>query len=588
MQGRPLRCTGADARSIVREVLRAATKDLGRLRRITGIIGKYGYAELLRRTPDLDPGLREVSEASEVPGPTGVPSAPAPRRFRMMLEELGPTFIKLGQVLSARPDLVSAAYVEELKTLQHQCEPLPFADIELAIRDGLGQSPARLFAELDERPLATASIAQVHRGTTLEGREVVVKVQRPGISEEVRADLDIMYRLARFLDSVVEESAMAEPLGIVREFDAALSQELNFQLEAANLREFGRLHENRKDIVIPTVFPELSSRTVLTMSFLRGTSFTNLPAHADKRAIAERIVREAFDEVFIDGVFHADPHPGNLMLLDDGRYGILDLGVLGRLTPQMRETLVVLALAIAVRDADTIARTLYRLGQSDERINIAAVRDDTVLVFDRYLNRSIQDIESTALIQDMLALAMKHKIRVPAEYTMLGRAGGTIEGLVRQLHPELDVAKVATPYAEKLLLGRVAPDNVQGGMYRALLQFQGMSQDLPLQLSQILSDLSSGNFSVNVAGRQVERLISTILVAATLISGAMLGSAFVVGTFIAMTGVRWDLFGIPVPAIAGAVCAATTLFWISVYAAIRPRLKKISVRRFLFKGRPPS
>ncbi|MCK6546213.1 AarF/ABC1/UbiB kinase family protein [Myxococcota bacterium] len=582
-------------------MLRGATKDLGRLRQIAGVIAKYGYGEFIRRSPELKKDLGEgVASSGASPAATPVGAGPgatpvagkppsadtAPRRFRMMLEELGPTFIKFGQVMSARPDLISRAYVDELKSLQNQCEPLPFADIERAIADGLGAPPSELFSELSREPLATASIAQVHRGRTRSGEEVVVKVQRPGIAEAIRSDVEILYRFAKLLDSVIEESAMTEPVGIVRELDRALVQELDFTNEAANLREFKKLHEPRTDIVIPAVYPEMSSSTVLTMQFLKGVPFTRLPANADKKTLAERVVREAFDEVFIDGVFHADPHPGNLMLLDDGRYGILDLGLLGRLTPQMRDTLVVLVLAIAMRDADTVARTFYRLGQGDQRVNIAAVRDDTVMLFDKYLHRSIKDVESTVLMQELLNMGMKHRTRLPAEYTMLARAAGTIEGLVRELDPDIDVAKVATPYAEKLLLGRVAPDNVQGGLYRALLQFQGMSQDLPMQASQILNDLSSGNFTVNVSGRHIERLTTTLLVASTMIGGSIIGAAFIVGTFIALAGSGWKFLGIPVVALVGAMSALMIISWLGIYAAVRPRLKKISIRRFLFRGRP--
>jgi ubiquinone biosynthesis protein len=580
-------------------MLREATKDLGRLRTITRIIGKYGYDEFIRRSPELSSAAGTPDSAPSKPAQpaknggraalarAGSNRESAPRRFRLMLEELGPTFIKLGQVLSSRPDLISPAYVAELKTLQYQCEPLPFSDIRRALEAGLREHPDKLFQSIDPAPIATASIAQVHRGITASGEQVVIKVQRPEIVEEIRSDIEIMYRLAKFLDTTVEESQMAEPVGIVREFDRALTQELNFMVEAANLREFKQLHEGRTDIVIPTVYPDLSSQTVLTMSFLEGVPFTRLPADVDRKAIAERIVREAFDEVFVDGVFHADPHPGNLMLLNDGRYGILDLGVLGRLTPQMRETLIVLALAIAVRDADTIARTLYRLGHNDQRVSISAVRDDTKGVLARYLNRSIKDVDATVLLHELLLLAMKHRIRVPAEYTMLARAGGTIEGIVREFHPDIDVAKVATPYLERLLLDRVAPENVQGGLYKALLQFQGMSQDLPIQLSQILADLASGKFAVNVTGAQVERLNMTILMAATVMAGAIIGGAFIVGTFVAIANVTWTVFGVPVAAVFGAVCAATLVFWVGVYAAIRPRLRKISLSRYL-KPRPPA
>ena len=563
-------------------MLRTAAKDLNRLRRITQTIGKYGYREFVQRSGDLPEGL----ETSDFGEPDPAASRPGPRRFRLMLEELGPTFIKFGQVLSARPDLISKAYVEELRTLQDHCESLPFLEIREAIRTGLGKEPGALFQEIDEVPLATASIAQVHRGITNDGEQVVIKVQRPGIGDSVRSDIEILYRLARFLDAVLEESAMAEPVGIVREFEKALLEELNFQHEAANLREFGHTHANREDVAIPKVREDLSSMTVLTMEFLEGVPFSRLPEDADRSAIAERIVREAFDEVFIDGVFHADPHPGNLLLLSDGRYGILDLGLLGRLTPQMQETLVVLALAIAVRDADTIARTLYRLGQADERVDITEVRNDTVLVLNRYLDRSIKDLDSTLMLSDLLGLAMKHRIRIPSEYTMLGRAGATIEGIVREFDPDIDVAAVARPYAERLLMGRVAPGNLEGGLYKTLLQFQGLSQDLPLQLSQILSDLSSGKLRIDVAGHGLEKMNSAILMAAATVSGAILGGAFVIGAFIGLAKLDWEFFGAPIVGVFGAVLAAMISVWVVAYTVLRPRVKKISLLRWFLKRRP--
>jgi ubiquinone biosynthesis protein len=561
-------------------MLREAAKDLNRLRRITQTIGKYGYHELLKRSPDLP---EEITTGDF--GPTEPAVKPGPRRFREMLEELGPTFIKFGQMMSTRPDLIPRAYVDELRTLQDECVPLPFDQIQKAMREGLATDPAELFRTIDSSPLATASIAQVHRAVTMDGKHVVVKVQRPGIADQIRSDIEILYRIARFLHAVLEESAMTEPVGIVREFEKALDQELNFHHEATNLREFARTHASRKDVVIPKVHEKLSSMTVLTMDHLQGVPFSRLPDTADKREIAARIIREAFDEVFIDGIFHADPHPGNLMLLDDGRYGILDLGLVGRLSHEMQETIVVLALAVAVRDADTIARTLYRLGQADERVSLTDVRDDTRAVLNKYLDRSIKDLDSTLMLQELLALGMKHRLRIPSEYTMLGRAGATIEGTVREFDPDIDVAAVARPYAERLLMGRVSPNNMEGGLYRALLQFQGLSQDMPIQLSQILSDLSSGKFRIDMHGRALEKLSQTILMAAATISGAIVGGAFVIGSFIGLAKLDWEIFGIPIVGILGAVIGTIIFFWVIAYMLLRPRMKKISLVRLFMRRR---
>ena len=560
-------------------MLGSTAKNLGRLRQITSVLGKYGYSELVRRgeptADDSEP--QAASRSTELVAA----AADGPRRFRLMLEELGATFIKFGQVLSTRPDLISPAYVTELRTLQDSCEPLAFGEVEQALSAGLGRSADDAFASIDPQPLATASIAQVHRATARNGDAVVIKVQRPNIRDDIRRDIDLLYRVAQLLDAIVEESAMTEPIGVVSELDKALNDELNFLNEAANCREFGALHQNRPDIVIPSVYDELSSTTVLTLSYVEGVPFSRLPDDIDRAAVAERLVREAFDQVFVDGVYHADPHPGNLRYLPDGRLAILDFGLTGKLTPQMQETLIVLAVAVSVRDAETVARTLYRLGQGDERVNLSAVRDDTTRVLNQYLDRSIADIDSTLLMQDVLTLGMKHRLRIPSEYTMLGRAGATLEGIVRDLDPNLDVAAVVRPHAERLLLSRVGPDQMETGLYRALLQFQGLSNDLPLQLSQILSDLAAGKTQVRVLGAPLERLQGAVLMAGVVIAGAIVSGAFIIGAFIAFANAPWTLFGLPFFGVLGAVIGVGVAVWVALYAIFRPRLKKLSLLKLL-------
>ena len=553
-----------------------AAKDLRRLRRIVGIVSKYGYGRAARASPRLEKAFESIDIE-----PTVDAGLSEPARFRMMLEELGPSFIKLGQVLSARPDLISLAYMEELKQLQYQCIPLSYEEIEHGIEDGLGRPVAELFERVEKTPMATASIAQVHRALTKDGHDVAVKVQRPGIREEIRADLDILYRIAQLFESVVEESVVADPIAIVREFELAINAELNFEVEASNLREFGRHKVGITDIAIPTVFDALSSDTVLTMSFLHGTPFTHLPEGLDRKAVAKRILQEAFEEVFLAGFFHGDPHPGNILLLDDGRYGILDFGLCGRLTPQMRETLVALSLATALKDADSAARTLYRMGHADSRVSISALRDDLQALYARYLNRRIEDVNSTLLMQEILQLAIRHRIRIPPEYTMLGRAGATIEGLVRSLDPDLDIAVESMPYAQKLMASRMGGESLEGGLSKMLLQFQGLSQDVPIQLSQILSDLSAGNLQITLQGRSVDRLNQTLVMATAAISGAILGGSFVIGAFIALSRVDWSMFGIPIVAIFGALAGAIIFSWVSAYVVIWPRLKKVRLSNWL-------
>lgn len=567
-------------------ILDSAAKDLKRLREIVGVLAKHGFGELVRKTPNVPAEVTNVrgdSEPNKGPEPLRVPPA---RRFRLMLEELGPTFIKLGQVLSSRPDLISREYLEELKHLQYECEPLPFDEIERALRLSLGRDPALVFESVEPKPVATASIAQVHRARTLDGRNLALKIQRPGIDSQIRADIDILYRFARLLDAAIEESAAVESTGIVHEFELAILAELDFRVEAQNLREFKRTHAGRNDVVIPAVIEELTTETLLSLEWLDGIPFTSLPSEGlDRKKIAKRVLEEAFDEVFIDGFFHADPHPGNILLLTDGRYAILDLGVCGRLTQKMRDTIVVLALAIALKDADTAARTLYRLGHADARVSISSLRDDLRALFARYLDRPLDQVDSTLLGQELLTLAVKHRIRVPSEYTMLARACATIEGVVRQLDPEIDIAHEATPYAERLLFERVGPGRMEGGLYRALLQLQGLSEDLPIQISQVLADAAAGNFFVNVRGTSMDRLANAVVTASTVLSGSIVLGAFIIGTFVSLALVDWNLLGIPIGAIMGAIGTMVVFSWVGAYAVIWPRVRKISLTRLFSKRR---
>lgn len=241
-----------------------------------------------------------------------------------------------------------------------------------------------------------------------------------------------------------------------------------------------------------------------------------------------------------------------------------------------------LALAVAVRDADSVARTIYRLGQSDERVDIAALRDDVVRLFERYLGRAIGSIDSQHLVRELLTLAVRHRIRIPSEYAMLGRAASILEGVVRELDPTLDAAEIAKPYAEQLLKDRVAPENVQEGLYRTLLQIDGFSQDLPLQLSQIVSDLASNRLGVRVGGRSVDRISETVRAAAYTVAAAVLGGAFIIGSFIGLSRVDWTIGGVPIVGVVGALVGLSVIFWLVTYVLLQPRLRKLSLTRWLW------
>nr|WP_217911288.1 AarF/UbiB family protein [Myxococcus sp. AM011] len=503
----------------------------------------------------------------------------------MLLNDLGPTFVKLGQVLSTRADLLPAEFVEELALLQDNVDPIPLEQVLSQIRESLGKEASELFKQIDEVPLAAASIAQVHRAVTLEGEEVVVKVQRPGIAASIDSDLGVLRSLARLLEAVVEETGIYTPTGIVDEFDRAIHEELDFINEATNVRAFLENHRERTYLKIPRVYAALSSRTVLTLEFIRGVKIApETLAEEDRKAIAQNILEASFRQLFDDGLFHGDPHPGNLLLMEGNRLALLDFGVVGRLTRPMQETLVMLCLAVALKDSDSVARILYRVGVPDARANLVGFRNDIESILGAHLPTTLGQVDARTLLRDLLDLAVKYRIRIPKEYALLSRASISTEGMLRSLYPEMNIIEVALPYAKELLAGRYDPTQLQGGLMRTLLRLQSMAQDLPTQLSQILLDMESGKFTVTVRADQFEKLNENLRSAAVIAFMGLCACGFIVGAFISFAPKPWMYGNIPVLGAVG-IALAAGLFGAAItwYLFGGRGLGKVRLSRFLKK-----
>ena len=553
-------------------------QDLNRLRQIATIAARHGFADLLDRAGVF----RLIGRRDPVEQAPDTRAASAARRFRRMLEDLGPTFVKLGQVLSTRADLLPGEFITELRLLQDSVAPIPLEAVRAQIQSGLGRSPEDAFASIEPQPLAAASIAQVHRATTLAGEPVAVKVQRPGIQAQIASDLQVLRSVARLLEAVVEETGIYSPVGIVEEFDRAIREELDFVHEAENVRAFQETHRERQGIRIPRVYDELSTGTVLTLEYFDGVRLLEAQLGAERRQeLARTVLDTAFRQLFEDGLFHADPHPGNFLLLPDGNIGLIDFGLVGRLTRQMREQLVILIVAVALKDSDSVARLLYRIGAPDARPNIAAFRNDIDTLLGRHLPRTLGEVNARHLLGDLLDLAVKYRVRVPREYALLSRASISMEGILRQLSPELDILGVALPYAKELLRDRYDVSDIQGGLLRALLRFQGLAADLPTQLSQILLDLETGRFSVHVRSSEVEKVNTSLRSAAVITFLGLCACGFIVGAFISFSQVPWTVRGYPVLGLLGTAGAAALFGAAFTWYLFGNRFGKISLRRLL-------
>jgi ubiquinone biosynthesis protein len=557
-------------------VIRSAISDLNRLRQIAVIAGKYGFAEFVERT-----GLRKQVPDARLEHEDSVRSMTVARRFRMMLAELGPTFVKLGQVLSTRGDLLPADFIEELSVLQDRVPPFEMDEVRKQIASAFGRPLEELFAQFEPEPLAAASMAQVHRATLRDGTSVVVKVQRPGIAERMRADLSVLHAVARALEAVVEEVSVSSPTGIIEEFERAVHDELDFLNEAANIRAFARAHEGRPSVKIPRVYDELSGRAVLTLEFLDAPKLSTAKLdESGKQRLARIILEDAFKQIFEDGLFHGDPHPGNLLVFAEGPIlALIDFGLVGRVTRQMQETLVSLVLAVALRDSESVARQLYRLGTPDSRANLHAFKSDVDAILNTYLPGAIKDVNAKLLLRDLLNLAVKYRVKVPREYAILARASVAIEGVLRSLFPDMPIGEIFLPYAKALLAERYDPTHLQGGAMRALLRLQTAANELPLQLQQIMLDLEAGKFTVSVRDEQIESLNSNLRALAVVIFAGLCACGFIIGTFLAFAPKQWELAGIPVLGLLG-IGASVLLFSTAVVRQVVGGFRRVSIRRF--------
>ena len=343
----------------------------------------------------------------------------------------------------------------------------------------------------------------------------------------------------------------------------------------------------REDVVVPQPQRSHSCRTVLTLEELRGLKLKAVlegtsPPEVDKKVIARRILDESFHQLFTDGIFHGDPHPGNVIVLPGNRLGLIDFGLVGRLSKAMQESIIVLVLAIGLRDPDTVARLLYKVGVPDERINLHRFRSDIHDILDRYLGLKLSQVKSATLLNELMDLAIKYKMKVPKEYAVLSKAAATTEGILRQLDPDLDVAAVALPYAKQLLFDRYNPSSMSGGLLRLVLQLQGFLQDTPQQLSQILMDLEGGKFSVTVRNEEMQRLntnvkaLGILLFMGSIASGLIVGAFSLVGRVSGAEATHW-----PLAALAGLTLAAMLFGAAVTWTLASGRMRKLSVRRFL-------
>ena len=480
-----------------------AMRDLARLRSVAYIVARHGFAPLLMKTP-LGKRLLDWPITDD-PALVGTS---APVRFAKLLAALGPTYIKFGQILSMRKDIFAPEWIEALETLQDDAPSLPFVVVREQVETGLGGRLEELFATFDEEPLATASIAQTHCAHTWDGDRTVVKVQRPGIEAVVRSDLNLLQLAAQVLEASIDEMQLLGVVSIVGEFERGLLRELDFHQELSNLLEIQRNLDPSRKVTVPRPYPELSSRTVLTMQFFDGRPIRKLtPRSPEAQAVVNEILYAAFKQVFVDGVFHGDPHAGNLLYGSDGRVCMIDLGMVGRVSEAQRDDMVTLVVATIANDMTTVARVLLKMGTPTQRVNLNAFKADLLRIREQHLAvANLGEYDSSGFIAELARAAGRHRIRVASDMAILAKAAATLEDIIRTLHPDVDIIGIARPFLDDIVQRRLSPQRVVGDLLSEASGLGSILRRVPGQVDQLLHDLETGNLQVRAVTPELDEV----------------------------------------------------------------------------------
>ncbi len=492
---------------------------VGRLAEITQVAVKHGFGYLLdgRRAPEN--------------------GANRGRHVREMLDELGPTFVKLGQLLSTRPDLVPPDIIAELRGLQDDVRPFPFAEVERVVFEDFNQPISRLFLEFEEEPVAAASIGQVHRAVLPNGRRVAVKVQRPNAPRQVESDIQLLEGAARIARERIRAFDFIDTREIVDEFARSIRQELDYRQEGRNAQIFHRNFAAHPHVAVPRTYWSYTSRRVLTLEYLEGVQLADLGTEAwtveQRRRLAYVIAETWLTMIFRHGFFHGDPHPANILVLSPERIGLVDFGLVGKLTDRDLSKLTRLFIDAANENIEVLPRRLADLGVRYPKEMEEQFVSELHQIYSRYYGSSLNEIDPLQLIREAFGLIYSMRLRLPSRFVMLDKAIATIGSVGVELYPEFNVFEVARPYARGLILERFTPRRVAGRARREGTQLVQMAGALPYQVYETLEQVRAGEIEIGFVHKGLDDLmhkldvVSNRLVVALIVTGGLIGSSLI-------------------------------------------------------------
>jgi len=541
-------------------------RHLNRYQGILRVLFKYGFSDVLERLhidQYLESGLQMINRKPR----EQIDKLSRPERLRMSLEELGPTFIKFGQVLSTRSDFIPPDYLFELAKLQDDVPPFSYDDVESIFLAEMGHKPEELFAEFKREPFAAASIGQVHEGVLRDGDKVVVKVQRPEIEKIIAVDLEILAHIAALMEKYLEELQGHRPTSIVEEFARTISKEIDYSVEIGNIERFAKQFERNKTIYVPKVYRDLSCERILTMENIQGLKASDVDQlrkqGSDLPLVAERGTNLIMEQIFVHGFFHADPHPGNIFILPDNLICFLDFGMMGRLSRQNRDDFTDLVLYIVARNERKVMESVLKLTNHYEDINRDALSRDLSEMLDRYLYLPLKELEAGKILQDLLELVSRHQIFFKPNFYLMMKAITTVEGVGRILDPDLELLKLAQPFMKKVKSDRLRLNRIAEEAGLATSEYVDLLRDLPEELRSILSQLRQGRMKLEFEHRGLSDLRVALDQVSNRISFAIVLASLIIGSsLIILSGIPPKWHDIPIIGLIGFLLAGVMGFWL--------------------------
>jgi len=541
-------------------------RNLQRIRQIFNILARHGFGYLIERfhLQTYLPWRRRWIRREEIPGSRMAIA----RRARIVCEELGPTFIKLGQLLSTRPDLLPAEFIQEFSKLQDQVAPLPVEDIIPLIERSMGFSLKDIFSFFDPQPAASASIAQVHKAVLSGGEKVVVKVRRPEIEEIIESDLAILSFLAGIIERRVPEANLIRARETVDEFRRAIRRELDFTIEARNTERIRNNLSSDSKIYIPRVFWNFCRPQVLVLERLEGVNLNEIDRAGEKfsgKEVSQIITRCFFHQIMENGFFHADPHPGNFILMENGQLALVDFGMVGRLTQELREKAARIFISLMERNTERLTEEYLALGIITSGVDLKEFRWDVEDLLDRYYGLPLGRISLGEVINEMGRIALRHHVRMPSNMYLLSRTLITLEGVVRQLDPEFNILETARHYAQTLLIRRFSPPRMKKALIRYFEDTFSVLQNFPHQLDRFFTRVERGELKVEFEHRGWEGLIAELDRAFNRLAFGLIIAALIVGSSLVMQRDSGPQFlGFPFLGIIGYLAAGILGIWLII------------------------